>query len=578
MLTDERDRDQALAMLADADIPVAQPLAPASDPNWPAGTIPNLHTRWTQDLIRVGASVPDRSRRYRWLAYYVPSRRALYVQDSRLLGPVRAYLARLGFEAADTWLPRTPWALRNELDIPYSIEKDPTNEPLPTGRVELLASTRRLLPTGPFPPTTTWLPQSEPSPVEPPEAFRTTERYVRQRQALFGSHTLTRTIAPCRLCGRASLAFTTPVCTEPLGYCHGCLATAAEGVQCDRKTTARAVGMLGPLEFDGAPMLETQLDTLHVNPAEPVTPTTIDQLLLLRFCIRRGEHPWTHLLVASGLATDGIRTGRGTTIAARDGHTCLSLGEKTICDFLHQHGIDHDREPRYPTDTELNPTGQRRGDWLLPDGTYVELWGMPDNPTYAARMDVKRRLAARHNLTVLELTHADLPRLPDLFAPWLPPGTAGATTWTWSPTRPRPAKPVREPRGNNRGRNDFNTATRDERLTRCTEAVRLQQAGLTRAQIADRLDASLDTTKQLLRDGKFYADPGTDPDRAALAQIAAQEQAAGTTQAQFRTKHSLSALKTQRAWRDATLLHDTTAAADGPQEHPADPARPAQTT
>jgi hypothetical protein len=384
------------------------------------------------------------------------------------------------------------------------------------------------------------------------------ETFVAERNRLFGPVQLNGTIAACRLCGQPGLAFTADACRGPITYCHGCLVNAAIGKSRDRPSASAALRRLGELEFAGNPMLETQLDTLHIDPAAPAAATVVDQLLLLRFAIRRGEFPWTLLLEEAGFAEDGLRLARGTLIRARDGHLCLSLREKAVCDFLHQHGIEHDREPRYPTDPDYNPTGLRRADWRLANGTFVEMWGLPNDPAYAAKMVAKRHLAARHGIRLVELTDADLPRLPQAFAAWLPAGTAAQTTWTWSPvlTRDSPSTaPAAEPRGDARGNNQYNATARTARVDRCREAVRLQESGLSRKDIGERFNTSKDVVKALLRDGKFYTDPTSDPGRAAAAAAAAEAKRSGLTRAQFQTGQTLTAPKAQEAWRDADVLY-----------------------
>lgn len=178
----------------------------------------------------------------------------------------------------------------------------------------------------------------------------------------------------------------TSICPEPLAYCQQCLEFASEGVFADRPRAAAALKQIAELEFDDEPMLEGQLATLHIDPRLSLDADVIDKLLLLRFAIKRGKFPWTLLLEEGGLAENGLRLSRGTLIRARDGHRCLSMGEKAVCDFMHQSGIEHEREPAYPIDPTLNPLGRRRADWILSDGTFVELWGLPNNPAYAAKM------------------------------------------------------------------------------------------------------------------------------------------------------------------------------------------------
>ena len=162
-----------------------------------------------------------------------------------------------------------------------------------------------------------------------------------------------------------------------------------------RECGAPAVRTLAELEFEASPC-SGRLPHRQSKTAQPAPATRVDQLLLLRFAIRRGKYPWTQVLEQSGLAPARLRTSRGTLIRARDGHLCLSLRERAVCDFLHQHDIDHDREPLYPTDDVLNPNGRRRADGFSPTAPWSSCGACQTTPSYAAKMVEKRELAQRH--------------------------------------------------------------------------------------------------------------------------------------------------------------------------------------
>jgi DNA polymerase III epsilon subunit-like protein len=100
-----------------------------------------------------------------------------------------------------------------------------------------------------------------------------------------------------------------------------------------------------------------------------------------------------------------------------------------------------------------------------------------------------------------------------------------------------------------------NDRARQSRTERASLAVEQQRAGMSRDEIALAIGVSTETVKQLLRDGKFYLDPTSDPTRLDLASKAAQAREQGQTQQQFRSEHALSAAKAQEAWRDAPNLH-----------------------
>ena len=97
--------------------------------------------------------------------------------------------------------------------------------------------------------------------------------------------------------------------------------------------------------------------------------------------LTRKSYAWTDWLAQADLLTDGFRTSRGVTVMAKDGHVCRSLLERQIDDFFYDHGIEHETEPHYPFDPELNVTGYR-ADWKFPDGTFVEALGFPNDAAY----------------------------------------------------------------------------------------------------------------------------------------------------------------------------------------------------
>lgn len=578
-LEDERDRPATLAHLTEAGIPVAQPISDpfhVRDDEWPSSTLPNIWTYWFVDRLEFRSRDSSTTPSWNSIAYYNHTTRKLWVEDSRMAAPACIYAARVGIRVADVGVPRTPWSLQTE--IPYHELMDPLLRPkkqedpdvMEGLRADLFEHLRGLVPEEVLPGGfVRWI--SSPSVAqnhEPDPVFILNEQHVQPRRTLFSDQRLSSTIAACRLCGQRGLEFTSPICVDPLTYCQACLNNATRGIVRAslqgsgnaRACAATALRLLGTYEFDQAPMLESQLDTLHLNPAEPVSGSDIDRLLLLRFAILRQQYPWTHLLEQAGFAESGLRSSRGTLVRARDGHLCLSLREKMVCDFLHQHEVKHGREPHYPIDADFNPSGRRRADWILADGTLVELWGMPKDPVYAAKMEQKRKLAARYGLALVELTDAELPRLPEVFAPWLPPSSARATSWRWSPIVVRPVRVKKELKKDGgavvggRGRNEFNADVRQERLERCRKAVSMQQAGLSRHAIGLKLGIGQGSVKTLLRDGRFYADTDTDPARFRAARTAADAQRQGRTRKQFQTEYRLSIVKAHEAWRDADVL------------------------
>lgn len=560
-LDDERDRDSVLRLLADAGIRVTKPLSEQPiplEPDWPMTRVPNLQMDARTEVYLFPPESP--------IGRYNPITGKLWVEDSRLVGPALCYAARVGLRVAEVGLSRRPWKL--DEDIPFDEFRDDGRESKRARKREkagelmirsLVKSIRaagleHLVPRDAIDVKAFGIMRG--ALVEPKDLFRLNESFVVQRRQLFGAHSLTDNPGECRLCGQEAWTVTTPLCVEPLAYCHQCLEFASYGMFDSRPRAADALRMLAELEFNDEPMLEGQLEALHIDPRLPLPPPAIDKLLLLRFTVKRGKFPWTRLLEEAGLAETGLRLSRGTLIRARDGHRCLSLGEKAVCDFLHQFGVEHDREPLYPVDPDLNPLGRRRADWKLADGTFVELWGLPNAPAYVARMREKRELASRQGLALVELTERDLPKLPLVFAAWLPASTSEMTSWMWSPiVKPLPEPAAQKKRnGSVGGRNAANSATRQDRLERCRRALELQSSGSTRREIAEAIGVSTDSVKVLLRDAKFFADPASDEERLQRAGAAALAQNNGLTKQQFQAQCGLTGPKVHESWKDADVI------------------------
>ena len=110
---------------------------------------------------------------------------------------------------------------------------------------------------------------------------------------------------------------------------------------------------------------------------------------------------WLNALIEADVLEDGTRpTSRGVHSIAKDGHVCLSLGEKTIDDFLFLSGIPHDKEPRYPE-------GNYRGDFKV-GNTFIEYFGLTGNAEYDAKTKKKIGICQKHGITLIAIYPQDL--------------------------------------------------------------------------------------------------------------------------------------------------------------------------
>lgn len=149
-----------------------------------------------------------------------------------------------------------------------------------------------------------------------------------------------------------------------------------------------------------------------------------DRVLLARMAMPRigdlkmiqSHWTWTDWLREAGLVGETVRTTRGTMCRARDGHPCRSLLELAIDDYLDSAGIAHELEPEWPWHPTLNPSGRRKADWRLLDGTLIEAAGMMDDDSYAAKMAQKVELASELGIRLVVITPTELPNLPDVLA------------------------------------------------------------------------------------------------------------------------------------------------------------------
>lgn len=117
--------------------------------------------------------------------------------------------------------------------------------------------------------------------------------------------------------------------------------------------------------------------------------------------VKKLFNSWFNALIEAEILEDGTRrSSRGTQCLAKDGHICYSLGEKTIDDILFELNIPHTKEPKYPE-------GNYRGDFLTGE-IIIEYFGLIGNVEYDKKVEIKRQLAKKHNLFMIEIFPIDL--------------------------------------------------------------------------------------------------------------------------------------------------------------------------
>lgn len=116
---------------------------------------------------------------------------------------------------------------------------------------------------------------------------------------------------------------------------------------------------------------------------------------------------WAHLLDEAGLLLQARKGHGGYQSIATDGHHCLSKGERDVCEFLTQRGIKHTKEPLYPFHPEYNPSRLLRADFKV-GKVLVEFAGRLADRDYAARIELKRKLAETSGLIFVEVNPSNI--------------------------------------------------------------------------------------------------------------------------------------------------------------------------
>jgi hypothetical protein len=215
----------------------------------------------------------------------------------------------------------------------------------------------------------------------------------------------------CPLCGQAFVENSLPVpLARRLGYdhldfCSPCLSHALWGGRDDAsrqevleylRQVSEVLLQVPAQDFTEKPYFLTDLD--------PPERLPVLRAIMRKPTVGRVKElfgSWLVALVKAGVLENGTRrTTRGTHCIARDGHVCLSLGEKTIDDMLYAHGIPHEKEPRYPE-------GNYRADFKA-EGVFIEYFGLTGDADYDAKTKVKQQLCEKHGIALISIYPEDL--------------------------------------------------------------------------------------------------------------------------------------------------------------------------
>jgi hypothetical protein len=96
------------------------------------------------------------------------------------------------------------------------------------------------------------------------------------------------------------------------------------------------------------------------------------------------------------ITPDGFQGGRRWECA--DGHLVRSSYEQRVDNWLSEHSLPHELEPRLPFDRRF------RSDFLVGE-TYIEVWGVCGSTSYDERKKRKRALYRLHGVPLIDIHH-----------------------------------------------------------------------------------------------------------------------------------------------------------------------------
>ena len=109
---------------------------------------------------------------------------------------------------------------------------------------------------------------------------------------------------------------------------------------------------------------------------------------------------WNKAIEAAGFEPNPILFAKRQI--ANDGHQCDSLAEKKIDDYLFEHGITHERNYPYPE-------GDYTADFKIQD-KYIEYFGLVGHISYDKLVEIKKNIAANHEMDLIEIYPKNLYR------------------------------------------------------------------------------------------------------------------------------------------------------------------------
>ncbi len=144
--------------------------------------------------------------------------------------------------------------------------------------------------------------------------------------------------------------------------------------------------------------LRILFDMLHDNPS----------FFIICTALKREYGSWFRILIKAGvLDKEARQMSRGVMCIAKDGHECNSIAEKMVDDWLLSNKIQHNKEPYYPKEKVINPSGKLRGDWKV-GNIFIEFFGLVGIPEYDKKIKLKENLCKTKKIQIISIYPDDL--------------------------------------------------------------------------------------------------------------------------------------------------------------------------